>query len=128
MEFDFIPQLFEIVLLPLLSALTIFAVQWIRAKTNSLNATVDNETHKKYTEMLADTISKCVIATNQTYVDTLKAQGAFDETAQKVAFEKTYNAVLVVLTEDAKDYLTNIVGDFNAYLTQLIEAEVKGNK
>lgn len=128
MEFDFIPQLFEIVLLPLLSALTIFAVQWIRAKTNSLNATVDNETHKKYMDMLAETISKCVIATNQTYVDTLKAQGAFDAAAQKVAFEKTYNAVLVVLTEDAKDYLTNIVGDFNAYLTQLIEAEVKGNK
>lgn len=121
-------QLFEIVLIPLLGALTVFAVQWIRAKTSSLNATVDNELHKKYTEMLSETITKCVIATNQTYVDNLKAQGAFDMDAQKIAFQKTYDAVLIILADDAKNYLTNIVGDFNTYLTQLIEAEVKGMK
>ena len=78
--------------------------------------------------MLSETITKCVIATNQTYVDNLKAQGAFDMDAQKIAFQKTYDAVLIILADDAKNYLTNIVGDFNTYLTQLIEAEVKGMK
>jgi len=28
--------------------------------------------------MLADTVTKCVIATNQTYVETLKKEGRFD--------------------------------------------------
>jgi hypothetical protein len=36
--------------------------------------------------MLNRTITECVIATNQTYVETLKQQGKFDEEAQKIAF------------------------------------------
>ena len=38
----------------------------------------DNELSKKYIQMLSETITKCVIATNQTYVETLKKQGKFD--------------------------------------------------
>ena len=37
--------------------------------------------------MLSQTITDCVLATNQTYVDTLKAQGSFDAEAQKIAFD-----------------------------------------
>ena len=36
--------------------------------------------------MLSETITKCVVATNQTYVETLKKQGKFDKEAQKIAF------------------------------------------
>jgi len=36
--------------------------------------------------MLDDTITKCVIATNQTYVDSLKDKNAFDKAAQEEAF------------------------------------------
>ena len=37
-----------------------------------------NELLSKYIEMLSNTICECVIATNQTYVDSLKKQGKFD--------------------------------------------------
>ena len=52
--------------------------------------------------MIYNTISVCVIATNQTYVDALKKAGKFDEEAQKEAFAKTYNAVLLVLSDEVK--------------------------
>ena len=39
--------------------------------------------------MLNETITKCVIATTQTYVETLKKEGKFDKTAQETAFSKT---------------------------------------
>ena len=78
--------------------------------------------------MLAETIAKCVAATTQTYVDSLKAQNSFGEEAQKEAFKKSFDAVMAVLTEDAKEYLTNVYGDLTAYITQAIEAEVKNNK
>ena len=78
--------------------------------------------------MLSNTICECVIATNQTYVDSLKAQGKFDIEAQKKAFEMTYNSVINILTDDAKLYLTNIYGDLNTYITNMIEAEVNKNK
>jgi hypothetical protein len=50
---------------------------------------MDNELADKYVQMLTDTITACVIATNQTYVEPLKKQGKFDAEAQKHAFELT---------------------------------------
>ena len=72
--------------------------------------------------MLQDTIVRCVIATNQTYVENLKNKNAFDKEAQEEAFKMTYDAVMVILTDDAKDYLNNAVGDLQLYVTKLIEA------
>jgi hypothetical protein len=82
----------------------------------------------KYINMLADTIASCVIATNQTYVENLKKDKMFTAEAQKEAFTMTYNAVMAILTDEAKNYLTEAYGDLSAYITQRIEAEVSLNK
>ena len=125
---EIINQLFDLVIIPLLAALTIYAVKWINAQANNLKTKTDNEVLDKYLSMLAETITKCVIATNQTYVETLKKEGKFDEAAQKVAFEKTYTAVMEIISVDMVDYLTEFVGDFETFLMQSIEAEVNSNK
>ena len=125
---ELINQLFEIVIIPLLGALTIYAVKWINAKTKKLSKEIDNETLNKYLKMLSETITKCVVATNQTYVDTLKKQGKFDEEAKKIAFQKTYEAVIAIINDDAVEYLTAAVGDFETFLMESIEAEVNENK
>lgn len=78
--------------------------------------------------MLTDTINSCVIATNQTYVESLKKQGKFDVEAQKQAFERTTQAVLTILSQEAKDYLANIYGDLDKYISEKIEASVNINK
>ena len=121
-------QIFELCIIPLLGIVTFYIVQFIKTKTEELNANNSNEVLSKYIEMLSNTICECVIATNQTYVDSLKAQGKFDAEAQKKAFEMTYNSVINILTEDAKVYLTSIYGDLNTYITNMIEAEVNKNK
>ena len=121
-------QVFELCIIPLLGIVTFYIVQFIKTKTEELNANNSNEILSKYIEMLSNTICECVIATNQTYVDSLKAQGKFDAEAQKKAFEMTYNSVINILTEDAKVYLTSIYGDLTAYITNMIEAEVNKNK
>ena len=121
-------QVFELCIIPLLGIVTFYIVQFIRTKTEELNANNSNEILSKYVEMLSNTICECVIATNQTYVDSLKAQGKFDAEAQKKAFEMTYNSVINILTDEAKVYLTSIYGDLTAYITNMIEAEVNKNK
>jgi hypothetical protein len=78
--------------------------------------------------MFGDTVVACVRATNQTYVETLKKQGKFDANAQQVAFEMTYKAVMDILTDEAKEYLINMCGDLDAFLTTRIEAEVNNTK
>ena len=128
MGMELVAQIFEVCIIPLLGVLTAFFVKWVNVKTAEIADTRKNETEKKYINMLNDTISNCVIATTQTYVDTLKKQGAFDAEAQKVAFTMTYEAVVKLLTDEATEYLNEAVGDLNLYITQKIESEVNLNK
>lgn len=121
-------QIFEVCIIPLLGVLTAFIVKYIQAKTVEINNKHDSDILAKYVMMLSETITECVIATNQTYVESLKAQGAFDAEAQKVAFQKTFDAVMLVLSAEAKEYLTAAYGDLTAYITNKIEAEVNLNK
>lgn len=122
---EILQQIFELCVVPLLGILTTYLVKLIRKKNEELDAKVSKEVSRKYINMLADTITDCVISTNQTYVDALKEANAFDKEAQKKAFELTYNKIMNVLTEDAKEYLTTIYGDLEIYITTKIESEVK---
>lgn len=121
-------EIFRLCIVPLLGVLTTYIVSYIRAKTQEMNTNNSNELLTKYLTMLSDTVCDCVIATNQTYVEALKNKNAFDAEAQKIAFEMTYNAVISVLSTEAKEYLTSIYGDLSTYITNMIEAEVNRNK
>ena len=121
-------NIFEVCIIPLLGVLTAYLVSYIKTKSKDLTNKVDNELADKYIAMLGDTISACVIATNQTYVENLKKDQLFDADAQKEAFKKTYEAVMAVLTEEAVIYLSSIYGDLTAYITNKIEAEVNLSK
>ena len=121
-------QIFELCVIPLLGVLTMYLVQYIKMKSKEIADKTDSDLADKYIQMLTDTITTCVIATNQTYVEALKKQGKFDKEAQKAAFELTYNAVMAVLTDEAKHYLAAIYGDLTAYITTRIEAEVNVSK
>ena len=120
--------IFQIVIIPLLTVLTTYAVKWLRMKADELKAKTENEYLQKYIEMLHDTIVTNVIAVNQTYVDALKEQDIFDKDAQLEAFRRVYDAVMNSLTEEAEYYLENIFGDLQEYITALIEAAVRENK
>lgn len=120
--------IFEICIIPLLGVLTTFLVALIRNKIAEINNKTNNETAEKYLTMLSETVISCVIATNQTYVESLKKQNKFDLEAQKKAFELTKNAVLEILSHEAVDYLNAIIGDLNTYIDKLIEATVNYKK
>ena len=121
-------QIFEACIVPLLGILTAYLIKLINIISTEIQHQVQNDNADKYIAMVADTISACVIATNQTYVEALKKQNAFTAEAQKEAFNLTYNAVMAILTEDAKKYLAEIYGDVSAYITAKIESEVNISK
>ena len=125
---ELIKQIFEVCLFPLLGILTTFLIIFISKKAQEIKAKTNNELYSKYIDMLEQTIINCVIATNQTYVDALKAEGKFDTEAQKIAFQKTYDSVMAILSEDAKSYLNEAIGDLQTYIINQIEAQVNLNK
>lgn len=125
---DLLYDVLKLCVIPMLGVLTAYLVSWLEAKKVETQNKVDNDIADKYIGMLFETISDCVSATTQTYVESLKAQNAFDAEAQKIAFQMTFNAVMAVLTDEAKEYLTAIYGDLTAFITTKIEAEVKAQK
>jgi hypothetical protein len=114
----------EVAIIPLLIALTGYLVAFIKSKTKEITDRVENDKADKYIYMLSNTITKCVTATNQTYVDNLKKENAFTKEAQLKALEMTADAVLAILSDEAKAYLPTIVGDLNTYILTQIESEV----
>ena len=121
-------QIFEVCIIPLLAVLTTYLVKMIQKKTNEITQKTDNEMAEKYTKTISETITNCVKATNQTYVDSLKDKNIFDEDEQKLAFKKTYLAVMDILSQDAIKYINEPFGDFKQYLTAQIESAVNENK
>lgn len=120
--------IFKVCLIPLLGYATTRLIKFLQAKEKEVTAAVDSDIADKYIIMLSETIQDCVTATTQTYVESLKASGKFDAEAQKIAFNKTYEAVMAILSDEAKEYLTALYGDLQTYITNRIEAEVKLQK
>lgn len=121
---ELVPVLFQICVFPLLGILTKYLIALITEKINAISTQKNDVLFTKYMTMVNETITDCVLATNQTYVNVLKAEGKFDLEAQKVAFSKTYEAVMAILSEDAKQYLISAIGDLDKLVTDKIEAQV----
>ena len=125
---ELLSQIFEVCIIPLLGVLTAYAVTYIKAKRDEIIIQSNNDLITKYSTMLTETIEACVLATNQTYVESLKKEGKFTVEAQQKAFTMTKNAVLNILSAEAKEYLTEAFGDLNTYVNKQIEAAVNVNK
>lgn len=121
---DILAKVLEVAVFPILAAATTYLVTLIKAKKQEVLERTKNEITKKYIELLDKTITDCVLATNQTYVNALKEAGSFDVEAQKQAFQLTYNAIVAILTDDAQEYLNEAIKDLKAYITARIEAQV----
>lgn len=125
MDSILLQQIFQVCVIPLLGVFTAFVIALIKSKINNINAKTNNELLKSTLSTVETIVVNAVIATNQTYVDALKGQNAFDAEAQKVAFQKTYDAVMASLTEDTKNGLMKLTTDLNLYITEMIEAKTK---
>ena len=125
---NILTQIFELILFPLLIIGSTYLIYFLSVKTEEIKDKIDNDTFDKYLDMLNNTITQCVIATTQTYVEALKKEGKFDAEAQKIAFQKTYDSVMSILTTESKYYLQIALGDLEAYVNNKIEAEVALNK
>lgn len=121
---DLLNQVFQVCLIPLLGFATIALIYILKQKMNDAKEKTDSEIAGKYLDMLEVTIVDCIRATNQTYVNALKDKNAFDADAQKEALRMTTEAVMRILSDDAKDYLKHFVGDLNEIVREKIEANI----
>ena len=65
---------------------------------------------------------------NQTFVDSLKESGSFDQEAQAVALEKAKAAAIETMEASTIKWLEKSFGDLDSWLTVQIESAVKAAK
>ena len=94
-------------------------------------ATVRSNYFRKLLGDVGQVVGNAVQYTNQTFVDGLKAareDGKLTRDEAKEAFGKTLGAVKGMLRTEEERILQRVTGDFEVYLTTLIERQVRDAK
>ena len=125
---EFLWVLFQVVLVPAVPVLLKILYNFVVAYTTEKSEKIQNEKVKGYVNEAVKAVMTAVTSTFQTYVDSLKKQGKFDEEAQKTAFNTAKNTALLLLTQDMRDAITTMYGDFDTWLAKTIEQLVLANK
>lgn len=88
-------------------------------------------TDKKMIEAVntaVEVVVDAVNATTQTYVESLKKQGAFTKEAQIIAFNQSRSAAIAQISESTKKLIIDKYGDFDLWLKNKIESLVGSGK
>lgn len=89
-----------------------------------LNQKIKDKKLARWSSELFQIIMSAVQTVFQSFVDTMKKQGKFDEVAQKEAKEKAYQIIISQLTPDLKKYIEENFGDMKEYIMNQIEATI----
>ena len=125
---EFLWILFQVVLVPAVPVLLKILYNFVVAYTAEKSEKIENEKVRGYVNDAVKAVMTAVTSTFQTYVDSLKKQGKFDEEAQKIAFNTARDTALLLLTQDMRDAVTTVYGDFDTWLSKTIEQLALANK
>ncbi|MCI9669900.1 MAG: hypothetical protein HFG19_09545 [Oscillospiraceae bacterium] len=124
----FIIELLQAIATAAIPVCAAYLVQYLHRKSEHIIAQTDNMTIKAFLAEATDAVSTAVTYTSQTFVDALKKEGNFNKDKQQEALKKSLDKAISLLSEPAKNALTDIYGNLEAYLTSKIEAEVRSQK
>lgn len=125
---EFIQETLYLVVTGIAPLLITYMILFLKSKIKEQQEKINNENLNKYITIATDAISMAVLTVSQTYVDELKRQGKFDKQAQEAAKQMAIDKAKSLITEEAKNAVTLLYGDFEAYLNSQIEALVRENK
>lgn len=98
---------------------------WAVAKVTALiDSKVKDGRAKGFLNSALAVITDVVKQTYQTYVESLKASGKFDATAQKTALEKAVNTIKGLLSDKVQAFITETYGDLEKWITTQVESSI----
>ena len=113
------------VFIPIIVSIVTAILGWIGVKVDQfINAKIKDKkmaAHASAVNLIVINAVQCVF---QTFVDTIKKAGKFDEKAQNEAKERAMVIIESQLTTELKEYITTNFGDIKAYLMNKIESVI----
>jgi hypothetical protein len=116
------------VVVPVLIALTTVIVNYLNKLGADLKAKADSRELDKYITIAEDAISTAVTSVTQTFVETIKGTGGWDEAAMKLAFEDTKSKAISIMGFAAQEALQAAYGDVDEWIDNKIESYVNRTK
>lgn len=89
-----------------------------------INQKIKDEKTKNLLTGLTTIVERSVRSVTQTYVDSLKKSGSFDQEAQLIALSIAKEEVFKQLNEETKIFIKDNYGDINAFVTTQIESTI----
>ena len=89
-----------------------------------LNTKVKDEKTKVYLSQATEVVNNVVRMVFQTYVDTLKKNASFDESAQLEALNKAKEKIMSLLNKEVIEFINKNYGDINNWITTQIESTI----
>ena len=93
-----------------------------------MNKKIKDQTLAKHLTAITQIVTDAVMNVFQSFVETLKNNGNFDEAAQKEAKDRALDIIMKQLTPELKDYITANFGDLTEWLSNKIESVIYGLK
>lgn len=112
----------------MIAAILVFVAKWFHIKCQELKAKTDNETLKALIDKVDYIVQLCVEATNQTFVDDLKKNDNFTDENKTKAFDKTFQSIENMLTEEDRQQIVDNFGDLSTFLQTSVENYIKNSK
>jgi len=110
-----------VVVIPLISLLGTKLIQLIGTK-------IKDEKASNFLSKATSIVLDAVKSVFQTYVESLKNSGKFDETAQKTALEKARTIIKAQFNDELITYIKSNYGDLDEWITNQIEASINSLK
>ena len=112
-------------------ALARYIVSLVNKKIDEIQVNTDiksNEKLNQHVDLVQNAISNAVLSVSQVYVDSLKASGSFSKEAQETAKNKAVEKAKELITEESKNAIIILYGNFDVFLDSMIESVVRENK
>ena len=93
-----------------------------------MNGKIKDQKLAKHLTAVTQIVTDAVMNVFQSFVETLKVNGKFDEKAQAEAKQRSLDIVMNQLTPELKDYITTNFGDMTEWISNKIESVIYGLK
>lgn len=89
-----------------------------------MNSKIKDQTLAKHLTAVTQIVTDAVMNVFQSFVETLKANGNFDESAQKEAKERAYAIIMEQMTPELIDYVKDNYGELESWINNKIESVI----
>lgn len=102
-----------------------YVTKYIKSKIDQVDTITANASIDKVIKDATNTVIDAVVSVNQTYVDSVKADGKFDEEAQIKAKNMALTKAIALISADAKEVIETLYSSFDTWIDTHIEKAVK---